>query len=122
MLLRIISIPRMEFLVAIEVRFPDHLGPEARAELETAEAVRGTVLARAGIIGAIWRVPGRLSNCGIWSAADATALHEALVSLPLWPFMTIEVTPLARHPLAQHCQGLLARTLTPEAKNPGAGQ
>ena len=30
--------------------------------------------------------------------ATARALHDALTSLPLWPYMHIEVVPLARHP------------------------
>jgi muconolactone D-isomerase len=112
----------MEFLVSIDVRFPDHLDKKARDDLMKAESARGALLAREGTIGAIWRVPGRVSNRGIWSAADATALHEALVSLPLWPFMTIDVVPLARHPLAQHCQGLVPGSLVPRSTNSGAAQ
>ena len=46
----------------------------------------------------LWRVPGRWANWGLWEAPDATALHEALNSLPLWPWMSIRVHPLARHP------------------------
>ena len=49
-----------------------------------------TALAEAGFLRAIWRVPGRLANRAIWTAADATALHEALVSLPLWPYMEVD--------------------------------
>jgi len=96
----------VEFLVEIDIRLPHDLGAERRDELAMAESARGGDLARSGTIRAIWRVPGRLANRGIWSAPDATALHEAIVSLPLWPFMTVQVTPLARHPLAEHCQGI----------------
>lgn len=99
-------IPPVDFLVEIEIRLPHDLGPDRRDELAKAESLRGAALARAGILRAIWRVPGRLANRGVWSAPDATALHEAIVSLPLWPFMTVEVIPLARHALAEHCQGL----------------
>jgi len=100
------NIPPVEFLVEIDVRLPHDLGDERRDELLKAEFARGAFLAEAGILRAIWRVPGRLANRGIWSVPDATALHEALVSLPLWPFMTVEVLPLARHPLAERCPGL----------------
>jgi muconolactone D-isomerase len=96
----------MEFLVEIEVRFPVDLDAEHRAALQKAEHVRGQALAEAGTLRAIWRVPGRLANRAIWSAADATALHEALTSLPLWPYMDVAVTPLGRHPLAGSCPGL----------------
>ncbi len=96
----------MEFLVEIEVRLPADLDDERRMALLKAEFARGTALADAGILRAIWRVPGRLANRAIWAAPDATTLHEALVSLPLWPYMEVAVTPLARHPLAEFCRGL----------------
>ena len=96
----------MEFLVEIDVRLPHELGPEERDELARKESARGAALADVGTIRAIWRVPGRLANRGIWSAPDATALHEAIVSLPMWPFMNVAVTPLAQHGLAEHCQGI----------------
>ena len=98
----------MEFLVEIEVRLPVDLDAENRAALQEAEHARGRALAEAGILRAIWRVPGRAANRAIWSAADATALHEALTSLPLWPYMDVAVTPLARHPLAGSCPGFPA--------------
>jgi muconolactone D-isomerase len=96
----------VEFLVAIDIRLPGDLEDDRRDALLKAEFERGASLAEAGILRAVWRVPGKLANRGIWAAPDATALHEALVSLPLWPYMTVEVIPLARHPLAEHCQGL----------------
>ena len=96
----------MEFLVEIEVRLPVELDAENRAALQAAEQARGRALAESGVLRAIWRVPGRLANRAIWSAADATALHEALTSLPLWPYMDVAVTPLGRHPLAGSCPGL----------------
>jgi muconolactone D-isomerase len=46
-----------------------------------------------------WRLPGQYGNVGIWSARDADELTEALRSLPIWPLITLEVTPLATHPL-----------------------
>ena len=92
----------------IDVRLPGDLDAERRAALLEAEAVRGAELADAGVLRAIWRVPGRLANRAIWSALDATALHDALTSLPLWPYMDVRVTPLARHALAARCAGLPA--------------
>ena len=98
----------MEFLVQIDVRFPGELDERRRALLMEAELERGMELAEAGVIRTIWRVPGRLANCGVWSAADATVLHESIASLPLWPYMEVDVTPLARHRLAESCDGLPA--------------
>lgn len=87
----------MEFLVEIAVNLPPDLDPEKATALREAEAARGTDLYEAGVIQRTWRVPGRRAAVAIWAAADATALHEALASLPLFPWLDIEVTPLARH-------------------------
>lgn len=89
----------MRFLVEIDVRLPATLGETERAELLDAELERGRQLVEAGVIRAIWRIPGAIRNVGIWEAADATELHEHLTSLPLFPWLTAEVRPLAVHPL-----------------------
>jgi muconolactone D-isomerase len=88
----------MEFLVSVEIDWPADGDPELRERLFAAELERGRELARAGTMKRLWRVPGRWANWGLWEAPDATALHEALSSLPLWPWMSIHVHPLARHP------------------------
>ena len=44
----------------------------------------------------MWRVPGRTANWGIWEAADATALHAAITSLPLFPYLDVEVIALEK--------------------------
>lgn len=98
----------MEFLVEIEIRIPPELDDARRKELVEAELVRGKALAEAGLLRAVWRVPGRFANRAIWSAPDATVLHDALISLPLWPYMDVSVTPLARHALADACPGVPA--------------
>ena len=38
----------------------------------------------------------------------ASFLHEAIASLPLWPYLDVQVTPLAQHQLGPHCLGLPA--------------
>ena len=98
----------MDFLVEIDIALPPDLDEARRAALLAAELERAKALADSGVVRAIWRVPGRLANRAIWSTQDATALHEALTSLPLWPYMDVSVTPLAKHPVAQSCRGLPA--------------
>jgi muconolactone D-isomerase len=95
----------MEFLVRLVTTLPPDLPEERRTQLLAAEAARGRELAEAGHLGYIWRLPGRLANVSVWRAADATALHELLTSLPLWPWMTVTVEALAVHALQQHCRG-----------------
>jgi muconolactone D-isomerase len=87
----------VEFLVQIQVGLPAELDPDAKAALIAAEQARGTELRDAGTIVRIWRIPGRLANVGIWAAPDATALHDAITSLPLFPYLDVRVTPLATH-------------------------
>jgi muconolactone D-isomerase len=89
----------MEFLVEIEVSLDPDLPEARRRELDALELQRGKQLRAAGTIVRIWRVPGRRANVGIWRAEDATELHEAISSLPLFPWMDVEVAPLATHHL-----------------------
>lgn len=96
----------MEFLLSVEVRLPPTMEEAQRARLIEEERIRGCELAEEGVILAIWRVPGRFANRAIWSAADATELHDAIQSLPLWPYIDVTVTPLARHGLGEYCPGL----------------
>jgi muconolactone D-isomerase len=55
-------------------------------------------LRKDGILKRLWRVPGRRAVIGLWEAPDATALHDALASLPQWPWMDVTVESLATHP------------------------
>jgi len=88
----------MEFLVEMDISLPPDTEPARRDALVAAEAVRARELAEEGVICRLWRVPGRWSNVGIWRAADATQLHEAISSLPLYPWLDAAVTALAQHP------------------------
>jgi muconolactone D-isomerase len=89
----------MEFLVHMEVGQIAGNAAEQMALLDR-EAQRARELAAAGILHRLWRVPGRRANWGVWVAKDADELHAALSSLPLYPYLTISVHPLARHPNA----------------------
>lgn len=89
----------VEFLVEIEVEVPTEMTATERARLAAAELERGRQLQATGTIVRIWRIPGRKANAGIWEAPDATALHAAIESLPMFPHLRATVTSLARHPL-----------------------
>jgi muconolactone D-isomerase len=91
----------MEFLVEIDVAMPMHLPEAERAALLEAERARGREFLEAGRIKHVWRVPGAVRNVGVWEAADPTELHEAIASLPFFPWMSVEVTPLAEHPISR---------------------
>ena len=46
----------------------------------------------------LWRVSGHYANVSVFDVANHDELHEILTSLPLFPFMTMKVTALCRHP------------------------
>ena len=88
----------MEFLVHIQVRWPPDGDADLLARLTEAERTRARELASAGFIRRLWRIPGRRANWGLWQARDATELHAAIASLALFPWLDVEVHPLAAHP------------------------
>ena len=88
----------MNFLVNIEVSLPVEMPMDTRQEILAREAARSAELAQDGLLRHIWRIPGRFATWSLWSAPDATALHDGLTSLPLWPYMDVTVHPLADHP------------------------
>jgi muconolactone D-isomerase len=89
----------MEFLVHIEVELPPDMPSDERSALIEAESVRGRELIRDGKLKRIWRIPGRRANVSLYECRDATELHALVSSLPLFPWLDIEVEALAEHPL-----------------------
>jgi muconolactone D-isomerase len=45
-------------------------------------------------------VAGRYANVSVLDVSSVDELHELLSGLPLFPYLDIRVTPLARHPNA----------------------
>lgn len=87
----------MEFLLNIQINWPPDADPTLKDELFEAELIRGQELSREGKQLRVWRVPGRWANWSLWEVNDATQLHDAISSLPLFPWMDVEVHPLAQH-------------------------
>lgn len=90
----------MLFHVRMDVAVPRDLDPEERATLVATEKARALDLQRSGKWPHLWRVVGHYSNISIFDVESADELHEILWSLPLFPFMTIHITPLTEHPSA----------------------
>ena len=91
----------MEFLVRFEVNAPESMAPKERERLRSLERASAAEFREQGVLKRLWRVPGRRAVIGLWDAADATALHEALASLPMFPWMDVTIEPLAMHPQEQ---------------------
>lgn len=91
----------MEFLVRIEFEAPAGTTPDALALKRADEAVRAQELARSGNLVRLWRpetLDGRWANIGIWHADDESDLRAILRTLPLFPWASIDVSPLFPHP------------------------
>ncbi|MDO8389697.1 MAG: muconolactone Delta-isomerase family protein [Actinomycetota bacterium] len=86
-----------DYLVVLEYEAAQ-LPEQELVDLRRSEAERSHELQSQGIIIGLWRLPGRRASCSLWRVRDADALHEALVSLPYWPWMSATVTALAQHP------------------------
>lgn len=90
----------MLYCVRMDVRVPHDVDTDHFERLKAAEKVRAQELQRAGKWPHLWRVAGRYANVSVFDVADHDELHDILSSLPLFPFMDVTVTPLARHPSA----------------------
>ncbi|MCU1415444.1 MAG: Muconolactone Delta-isomerase [Microbacteriaceae bacterium] len=88
----------MEFLVRFETSQPATMSVDERERLRLIERERAMELRAAGILIKLWRLPGRRGGIGLWEAPDATALHDALASLPMFPWTENTVEALATHP------------------------
>jgi muconolactone D-isomerase len=86
------------FAVKMDVALPPGMDPDDRTDTLAREKAYSHDLQRAGEWVSIWRCVGQYANLSIFDVTDNDRLHEILWNLPLFPFMTIEVTPLARHP------------------------
>jgi muconolactone D-isomerase len=88
-----------EFLVELKTTFPEEMAQTEIDGLRAAEAVRARELAAAGHLVRLWRPVGEVRSIGLWRAADETELREKVLgTLPLYPFMTEQVTAVASHP------------------------
>ena len=92
----------MLFMVEMNVDIPLGFDTSEVARLKLAEKERFQALQAEGTWRHIWRVVGQYANVSIFDVADNTALHDILVGLPLYPFMTMKVTALCRHPSSMH--------------------
>ena len=95
----------MEFLARIEQHIPPDIDPDLLGRVKAAEKVRGGELVEAGKLRRIWRIPGRRAVYALYRVDGPDELHEILSSLPLFPWMDIEVTALGTHALDPESDG-----------------
>ena len=88
----------MLYHVRMDVLIPLNMEESKVAELKATEKILSQELQEQGKWRHIWRLAGEYSNFSIFDVESHEELHEILMSLPLYPFMKVEVTPLLRHP------------------------
>ena len=88
----------MLFHVRMDVRLPHDMDPEVVAQTVAREKAYSQQLQRLGKWPHIWRIVGEYSNYSIFDVESNDELHQLISGLPLFPYMDIHVTPLARHP------------------------
>ncbi len=88
----------MLFLVRMDVHIPHDLPADQANDIKAREKTYSQELQRDGRWPHIWRVVGEYANYSVFDVASNDELHQLLQGLPLFPFMKISVTPLARHP------------------------
>ncbi|GAA4841294.1 muconolactone Delta-isomerase [Garicola koreensis] len=88
----------MKYLVHMDVNIPRDLPAEERSDLVAREKEYSQQLQREGKWPQIWRVVGQYANYSIFDVDSHDELHQLLQGLPLFPFIDIQVTPLAVHP------------------------
>jgi muconolactone D-isomerase len=90
----------MLFHVRMTVSLPADLDYAGRAELLDEEQRYCQKLEEAGTLLHRWTVAGHYANISVFDVEDADVLHDIVWNLPLFPFLTVDITPLAARPTA----------------------
>jgi muconolactone D-isomerase len=92
----------MLFHVSMTIRIPHNVPLDTVKQLTAQEHERAGELEHQVKWRHAWRVVGKWANVSIFDVDSPTELHDILNSLPLYPFMEIEVTALcAMQPASQ---------------------
>jgi muconolactone delta-isomerase len=87
-----------EFLATFTVTIPAGTPARTVEDTEGREAERAHELAGQGHLLRLWALPGEGRSLGLWRAQDEAEMQAILKSLPLDAWMTVQTTPLTRHP------------------------
>lgn len=88
----------MLFHVRMDVNIPIDFDPVKADEIKAREKAYSQELQRQGKWRHIWRIAGQYSNFSVFDVDSVQELHDLISKLPLFPFMTIAVEPVCRHP------------------------
>jgi muconolactone delta-isomerase len=87
-----------EFLVTFTLAVPPGTPARTVQDAKAHEAQVAHDLVDRGHLIRLWALPGAGRTLGLYQAGDASQLEAILASLPLAQWMTVNTTPLSRHP------------------------
>jgi muconolactone D-isomerase len=90
----------MLYMVHMQVDIPTTLPKEEADRLKAEEKAYAQKLQHEGKWRHLWRIAGQYANYSVFDVVSNDELHDMLSSLPLYPYMSVSVTPLAQHPSA----------------------
>jgi muconolactone D-isomerase len=88
----------MLFHVRMNVNLPPAMPADQAAQLKADEKALAQRLQDQGKWRHLWRIAGQYANISVFDVGSVDELHTLLTSLPLFPYMQIDVMPLCRHP------------------------
>jgi muconolactone D-isomerase len=92
----------MLFHVRMNVNLPPAMPTDQATALKQTERELAQRLQQEGKWRHLWRIAGQYANVSVFDVASVDELHTLLTSLPLFPYMQIDVMPLCRHPSSIH--------------------
>jgi muconolactone delta-isomerase len=90
-----------EFLTSFAITVPDGTPAETVDDITGREAQRARELAGQGHLLRLWALPagpGEWRALGLWQAKDLAEMQTILELLPVYPWTTLDTTPLSPHP------------------------
>lgn len=94
----------MWYMVHMVVRLPHDLDAGVADDLKQREKALCIELQKQGKWVHIWRVAGQYANYSVFNVGSHDELHDIISRLPLFPYMDVNVVPLAAHPSALESQ------------------
>lgn len=88
----------MLYLVRMDVHIPLDMPAAQADEIKLREKAYSQDLQRQGKWQQLHRIVGEYANYSVFEVESNDELHTLLTGLPLFPYMKMEVIPLAKHP------------------------
>ncbi|MEM7797673.1 MAG: muconolactone Delta-isomerase family protein [Chloroflexota bacterium] len=84
--------------VEMTVEVPHGADSDQFERLKSREKELAQALQSQGTWRHLWRHVGLYANTSIFDVESLDQLHSILISLPLYPYLKLTITPLCRHP------------------------